>query len=223
MVLGLCTTAGAGLAITDADIVGRHYVYDLTYAEMASSATFDNDVWQQSNVFVYQEPWPAYARFVEPTRGGSSASFVYRFDFSGTDYRPTHLDLREYVLMVRTEDLNENSRVVTAWSTDNATYTTIQTCTTPVAPSSQWAAYPADISEDVSGFPDAVYYRVTMQNFDGNGFSLVQTQWNRQVSTSPPPDFFRVDFTVAVPPVPEPMGLGCLALPLLARRRRRSV
>ena len=87
-----------------------------------------------------------------------------------------------------------------AWSTDNMSYNTIQTCISPVSPS-QWAHYRLTINPAIADLPDVVYYRVTMENFDTNGFSLVQTQWNRQISTSPAPtdtnaDSFRVDFTV---------------------------
>ena len=221
LVLGWSAGALGGLVITDTDIVGGHYVYDLTFGEMDTVTVFEADVWQRVNCTVFKEPWQVYARFVQPTRGQHTASFVYKFDFSGTDWRPVHMDLQEYVLLVRTEDLNEDSRVVTAWSTDDVAYTTIQTCTSPVAPS-QWANYPATMSVAVPGMPESIYYKVTMNNFDSNGFSLVQTQWNRQVSTSPPPDGFRVDFTVEKPPVPEPAVLGLLGLAMLGARRRRA-
>src|SRR5688572_5089748 len=45
----------AALVISDGDIVGGHYTYDLTYTEMNDSSTFNADVFSQTHISVLQE------------------------------------------------------------------------------------------------------------------------------------------------------------------------
>jgi len=210
-------TASAGLVITNANISGGHYVYDLTYAEMGSNTVFSNDVYSTTNAyaeFLYG------AAYVTGPRGGNFAQFVYKFDFSGTKYVPTRLDLRDRLVIFKTEDPNEHSHLTSAWSIDNVAYTTLHfldshTYSPPVGDTGA-----VTYAINLPARPPAVYFRVTFENFDANGFSLCATEWNRQMSSET--THFRADFTMEIPPVPEPaslvlLGLGCAAV--LVRRK----
>ena len=215
--------ADAGLIITDADITAGHYVYDLTFAEMADGAVFDADVWIQSNLGVYAEPtsWGG-ARYVRAETGCFTAGFTYLFDFSNTTYRPVHMDLRESLSMFNNQDSNEDTVITTAWSTDGTNYNTIEVLESPQRPT-VGISQTGSANTALPDLPAIVYYRVTMVNSDANGFSFVQNQWNRQGPPSGNADHFRVDFTTTQ--VPEPTTLSLIAfggLVLLRRRRHKA-
>lgn len=222
LTLGGLSGTQAALVINNGDIVGNHYVYDLTYAEMVGSTVFNNDVLSQTRSQVVQEG-PGAPRFVSPdmndNSGYTSAEFIYKFDFSTTSYLPTSLNI--YDSLTAVWDGGPHETLTTAYSLDGVNYTTIRSLTTVGADSFEYLDSRSANVIDLSSNPSALYYKVTYVANDSTfGFSWNGAQWNRVVDDMTP---FTADFTVAS--VPEPTagalwaGAGIFAMFQMRRKR----
>jgi hypothetical protein len=198
----------AAITITPADIQedenGYYYEYELTYADMlATSQIFQQDVDSSSNVAVYG-PSIRTDRYIYPLAGQREASFEYVFDFSDmvfspdgtTDYgliiRAVYLD--DKFVMANNAGSTEDSTAESAWSVDNANYTTINSAATP-ASGSQAFIHSGFIMSD---FSRKFYYNVNFTNAktDPDGFDQGLSQWNTQSNTDT--DYFRVKFFLSL-------------------------
>lgn len=216
------TEARAALVINNSDIVAGHYIYDLTFAETQNSTVFNNDVFFQSRISVMQEG--GVTNFVTPdpsdNSGYTTASLVYKFDFSTTDFRPVSLDLYDNIFAFYHPSVAET--VVTSYSLDGINYTPIHTASTVGQTTSQSAN--GFVTIDLSSQPTAVYYQVEFTADTSTfGYGYLGAQWNRLEAPSQP---FEADFTVVA--VPEPATAGLLGLaalicarPFLRRGTRR--
>ena len=119
----------AALIITDGDITADQYTYSLSFADMNSSTKFDNDVFSQSNVTVFQEGSGSGQRnFVKADAGQTAASLLYKFDFSTTSYRPEFVDFTTSLFAV---DNASNTYLMEAeYSTDGLNWNTLRVINT---------------------------------------------------------------------------------------------
>jgi hypothetical protein len=187
--------AQASLVISNSDIAGGHYIYDLTYEEMvAGPAVFTGDVFFTTNITWFGS---IIRTFDSQHEGGvyMYAEIVYRFDFTGTDYVPTNMIVRDDLTLFNNHDPNENSLSTTAWSTNGVDYFTLHQLTSPVPPDVATSLVES-ASVALPSAPGVVYYRAAFTNFE-SGFSEDQTQWNRlDFPSDDATRCFRVDFAV---------------------------
>lgn len=226
LLLGAPLKSQASLVITDSDINANHYLYDLTFNEMANSTVFNADVFSQTRMEVVQEG-DGSPNYLSPDRfdnsGYTTAEFTYKFDFSTTSYRPTSLDVYDN-LTAAWPDGGPHETLTSAYSLDGVNFTTIRTVTTVGATSFQYINSQGSNTIDLStSTPSVLYYKVTFVANDSTfGFGWNAAQWNRTLSDGTP---FSTDFTVAA--VPEPsagallIGGGLALLVRLAKRHRR--
>jgi hypothetical protein len=219
-ILAASATASAALVIDDSDISGGHYVYDLSFADLATPTTFNNDVFSQLNVAVgIAGSGAGERRFVRTTAGTSNtAEFIYKFDFTSTSFRPVSLSLTDIVFAFGTNmPSGVNLTATTAYSTDGTNYTTVDTltATNPNNPSSSLSP----VAINFAGTPDVVYYR-TRFTVDSGNIGQDYGQWDRM---GPSDDArFVADFTVVPEPSTAMLVLVAGAAALGFSRRRTS-
>jgi hypothetical protein len=216
--------AYGALMINNADITagGTEYKYDLSFAELTST-NFNNDVFTKSNVEVVAAgSGTSERRFVRTVSGQTSAEFVYKFDFTNTDYRPTSLDLTDvlFVFGVNAAD-GQTLTGTTAYSLDGTTYNQIRTLSSsktsnPQNPNSG----PGVTTIALPTQPGVVYYKFTGSVSSGT-FPQDAVHWNRMGPSDA--TRFIADFTVAAVPEPSAAALMLGAGALFLRRRSTSL
>jgi hypothetical protein len=221
VLIGPGGASARAVSITNANIVGGHYVYDLTFAETANNTVLLADTTSVTRLTCYVDNWnPNTLHEIMPYyTNSSSAGLTYVFDFSHTNYRPTAMNLREAFTLFNNIHGPDLTRAWSGWSTNGSTWTTITDFTTP-----QNLTYGGgtltQYGTTFSGLPALVYYKMSMTTLPGDGDGVLtadQNQWNRIDSTNA--GSFLVNFTVT--PVPEPITLAGFALGGLALLRYR--
>ena len=202
--LGASTASGA-LVITDVNISSNHYVYNLSYNDMANSTKFDADVFLRSNVSVYPD---GAVNLVVADQNTASAFLTYSFDFTTTSYRPTSLSLTDKITLFY---FNSDNTVTaqSSYSVDGINWTLIRSATTTGGQTEETSG--TSVIDLSSLAPDRVFYRVTYIA-DVGVIPSVYNQWNRVDSSNV--GAFNVDFTVAA--IPEPSSIALLTLSGLA-------
>lgn len=225
----LFSSSGA-LTITNADVVNNHYVYSLTYGDMANYQTnnkFANDIDSSSSVVSVPNPVTVNVgsrSFIAPNMtvqdvNFKSASFIYKYDFSLTDYAITAATVTDGIfIFTNTESAPGTAK--TEYSIDGSTWTTIRSIT------STGTSQPSSLGTTVLNLgqqTETLYYRVTFETSGAGhfGYNSSWMQWNRVGETVNNP--FLVDLTLTA--VPEPgvawllvFGLG---LPFGMHLRKR--
>ncbi len=209
----------AALVISNGDIVADHYVYQLTYADMANNTKFSADVFTNNQTSVREE---APVRYVLPTINNlyrTTSSFSYKFDFSTTEYRPVSLSLGENMYAFASSD--PSVIITSSYSIDNGVnWITLRSITSYISPGVYTNASSGGTTTiDLSSQPVSVLYRVNFASVtSGFGWSSV-AQWNREDSGYP---HFQADFTVVPEPSTSMLLLGALLLVALEIRKRHA-
>ena len=216
--------ASATLVITDAQIVGNHYTYDLTFGETANNAVLNADALSVTRLTCCVDTWnpTELHEIIAYKTNSTSAGVLYKFDFSQTTYRPTALSLREKFNLFNNIHGHDLTLAWSGWSTDATTWTTITSFTTPQN-TPHGGGTVTNYQTVIPGMPEVVYYQMSMTTQTGDADGVLtedHNQWNRISATST--DYFLADFTMAE--VPEPLtllgltlGVGAVALRLRHR------
>lgn len=184
----LASSGHAALKITNDDITDNKYTFSLSFDNLATSTKFNDTIFQSNNVSVSSDgSGDNLRRFVRALGSVTTASFIYAFDFSDTDYTPTSLSLYDVTFT------QSGTTVKTSYSIDGmASWTTIRTTT---------GGNTATI--DLSSLTgQTVYYKVEFVGPNGGTSNIpnLSAQWARGADGSTP---FKTEFTV-VSNIPEP-------------------
>jgi hypothetical protein len=210
------------VTITDANISGGHYVYDLTFAETANNTVLVAEAASVTGLTCYVDNWNAgitLHEIIGNNTNGTSAGLTYVFDFSHANYRPTAMNLRETFTLFTNIHGPDLTQAWSGWSTDGVTWTTMTNFTTPQM--GYGGGTLTQYGTTFSGLPALVYYKMSMTTLPGDTDHVLtadQNQWNRIDSTNA--NSFLVNFTVT--PVPEPITLAGFVLGGLAVLRYRK-
>jgi len=214
--LSAAAPAFAALSITNGDISGGHFIYDLSFDELANSTVFDNDVFSQSNVSVIQQGTGINERrYVAANTGETSASLVYAFDFSGTSWLPEAVTFKTYLFAV--DDASNTYKIEADYSLNGVDWSLLRVIDTSSTTGNQTTV--GDNTLDFSSLgslPDTVYYRVTYTALSGT-VQNTHTQWSRSADGQ---SNFSADFTVIPEPYTTGLLFGASALVLIVLKRR---
>ena len=179
---------GPKIVVSDAEISGGKYVYQLTFAEMTAAPgnKFATDLSESENIKLVSTP---RERYVIPVPG-TSGYFLYVFDFSQASYRPVHLVLRDGFYSIL-----DGSIAQSFISTDGLDWTAMNQHLAPGKSTLSFCTQEEGLL--VRGqMPERVYYLVTF-NATQSEFQGSQTQWNRLLEGDNDRDkCFRLEFDV---------------------------
>jgi hypothetical protein len=220
--------AAATLVITNSSIVGGHYVYDLTFNETANNTVLNADALSVTRLTCYVDNWNPGTTLHEVIAyytNSTSAGLVYKFDFSQTNYRPSSFALREAFTLFNNIHGHDLTLAWSGWSTDNVTWTTVTSFTTPQG-TTYGGGTVTNYTSPALSWPSVVYYKMSMTTQPGDGDGVLtadHNQWNRIDSSNA--NAFRADFTMTM--VPEPatcvlLATSIAACALLVRGRARK-
>ncbi|AHF94330.1 hypothetical protein OPIT5_12345 [Opitutaceae bacterium TAV5] len=222
VLMGLPAVLHAALSISDADIQDGKYIYDLTFADMTttspSTGQFFEDVWSWSNIALSTEDNWKYVRAID-----TSANFIYKFDFSDTNFRIEKVDIAGTGRLFGDTTGNIVGTVSIYYSlTGNDDDWTLITSSDNkgFTGSTTNRGYNTAASITLTELAETFWYKVV---FDvEKGTASTRYQWNRINSTDNP---FTVTFDVAAVPEPATVallsGLSVLLVALCLGRRLR--
>ncbi|MFA6962116.1 MAG: PEP-CTERM sorting domain-containing protein [Opitutaceae bacterium] len=225
----LASSTFASLVIDTSSITGNSYSYSLSFDDLANSTKFNADVFSQSNVSVSADGSGAgERRYIAASTGATSASLVYKFDFTTAGYEASSVSFKDYILLNNTAIPTNSSTATTQWSVDGVNWTNIRTKTATGTQQTSNGTTTIDFANLVAtsvltALPDTVYYRVTFTSLSGT-FIVNSQQWDR---ASPGTSQFTADFTLTSSSVPEPStfalmaGVAGLIFVGVSRRRMR--
>lgn len=217
----------AALVIDGSSITGGHYIYSLSFDDLANSTKFNADVFSRSNVSVSGDgSGTGERRYIAAASGATSASFVYKFDFTTAGYDATSVSFKDYLLINNSAISTNSSTATTQWSVDGVNWFNIRTRSATGSQQTSNGTTSIDFSSLVASsvltaLPDMVYYRVTFTSVSG-GFIANSQQWDRVSSGT---SQFVANFTLTASSIPEPATYALLAggigFGLVIMRKRR--
>jgi hypothetical protein len=217
-------TLAQAIVINGGDISAGHYVYDLTFTELADNTVISAAAETITNMTVLSEgTGTGERRFLRGTVGQTSASFTLRFDFTNSGFRPSSFVLTDSMLVNNNSVSTIAVIGLTEYSIDGVNWTALRTKTSNSVTTGSQTSNGTSATQNLATLPDYVLYRVTFTETGGT-FTTNNAQWNRTGPTGFGFSPFLADFTVVA--VPEPssallLAIGvCAVWPACSRRRR---
>ncbi|MFG0250075.1 MAG: hypothetical protein ACF8OB_14400, partial [Phycisphaeraceae bacterium JB051] len=189
------TVASAGLSIDLSDIkqTGSQftYTYSLNASDMKDPDCLKQDAELVENVTLRNHRGVYY---IDADHDVANAQIVYKFDFSDLPMRPTSVTWQDRLTVFPHKTGSERSTMISEWSMDGKSYTTIQEVTSVPDKATDSGKNAKRDKIDLPAGTNVVYYRVRFEPCEKEG-KLVggRNQWNRSGTNTP---LFRASFAL---------------------------
>ncbi|HAI11971.1 MAG TPA: hypothetical protein DCM28_09720, partial [Phycisphaerales bacterium] len=175
------TVASAGLSIDLSDIKQAGSQFTYTYSFNASDMK-DPDCLKQDAEFIENVTLRNHrgVYYIDADHDVANAQIVYKFDFSDLPMRPTSVTWQDRLTVFPHKTDSERSTMISEWSVDGKSYTTIQEVTSVSDKAVDSGKNTKRNKIDLPSGTNVVYYRVRFEPNEKEG-KLVggRNQWNR--------------------------------------------